>query len=831
MKKNFFKTISSRVAHLSGGAAALSAACGHFIARSAFAVLLIALAMVVGCDKEEKGAVAVTGVTVSPATAPLTVGETQQFTAAVAPDDADDKSVTWTTSSAAVATVSTTGLVTAAGTGTATITATANDGSGKKGTATVTVTTNAVAVTGITVSPATYLLAPGQSFTATATVTPDNASTPTYTWSSSSPTVATVADGVVSAVADGEAYIIAITTDGGFKDSVTVTVLENQNPVTGIALDPSVAPSPLYAGGTFTITANLTPTSPTISTIEWDSSNPDVATVDGGLVTAAGTGTAVITATAVGSTDPSNPRTATLEVTVSPRLVTAIEISGAATLALNESATYTVDVTPSNATDPSVTWSIVTDPEGVATIDAETGEVEAKGEGAATITATANDGSGVSDTFEVTVEAVQVTGITIRGAATLALNESATYTVDVEPGNATDPSVTWSIACDPEGVATIETTGVVEAKGEGSATITATANDDSEVSGTFTVTVSAVHVTGVSIVGESAITLTLVGESAATYQAVAIVEPANASTPTVSWSSSDEGVATVGETTGLITTVAEGGATITVTTDDGEQTATIEVTVVEPLELKAAALITALGGNASANGATVTLTGDVSATDVTVPAGITLVVPAEKTLTVTGTLTNNGTISVAGVADVTGYTGAGAVDLQSKSKSKGLVAAPANAATGWVWKFGDQQWSEVIELPDCKDATFESSTSNAYCRSYKKDDATYYYYNWAYVNTNKATLCTNGWDVPTKIDLETLKTNATGAELLEQWPVKRCWVSSNDSASSLDCIREWSQTDDSSNSSNAWAFYDDGSNTYLTGSRGKTYGFPVICVK
>ena len=57
MKAKFFKTISSRVAHLSGGAAALSAACGHFIARSALAVLLIALAMAAGCSKENEDAI------------------------------------------------------------------------------------------------------------------------------------------------------------------------------------------------------------------------------------------------------------------------------------------------------------------------------------------------------------------------------------------------------------------------------------------------------------------------------------------------------------------------------------------------------------------------------------------------------------------------------------------------------------------------------------------------------------------------------------------------------------------------------------------------------
>ncbi|MGN4006898.1 Ig-like domain-containing protein [Cronobacter sakazakii] len=73
--------------------------------------------------------VAVTGVTVTPATASLTVGATRQLTGTVLPSDATDKSGTWTTSDATKATVSSTGLVTGVAAGTSTITFKSNDGS------------------------------------------------------------------------------------------------------------------------------------------------------------------------------------------------------------------------------------------------------------------------------------------------------------------------------------------------------------------------------------------------------------------------------------------------------------------------------------------------------------------------------------------------------------------------------------------------------------------------------------------------------------------------------------------------------------------------------
>ncbi|MEL7694957.1 MULTISPECIES: Ig-like domain-containing protein [Pantoea] len=84
-------------------------------------------------------AVAVTGVTVTPATTSLAVGATRQLTGTVLPADATDKSGTWTTSDATKATVSSTGLVTGVAAGTATITFKSNDGN-FTGTTTVTVT-------------------------------------------------------------------------------------------------------------------------------------------------------------------------------------------------------------------------------------------------------------------------------------------------------------------------------------------------------------------------------------------------------------------------------------------------------------------------------------------------------------------------------------------------------------------------------------------------------------------------------------------------------------------------------------------------------------------
>ena len=85
-----------------------------------------------------KNPVLVTGITLNQKTATGNVGATKQITATIEPANADDKTVTWTSSDDTIATVDNTGLITFVKAGTATITATTSNGL----TATVEVTVN-----------------------------------------------------------------------------------------------------------------------------------------------------------------------------------------------------------------------------------------------------------------------------------------------------------------------------------------------------------------------------------------------------------------------------------------------------------------------------------------------------------------------------------------------------------------------------------------------------------------------------------------------------------------------------------------------------------------
>jgi uncharacterized protein YjdB len=178
------------------------------------------------------------------------------------------------------------------------------------------------------------------------------------------------------------------------------------------------------------------------------------------------------------------------------RPVTALTVtSSAITVVAGDTLTMSAIALPSNATDKTVTWSVADDT-GSATITTSSGILTAVSPGAVTVTATANDGSGVTGSLQITVTAppvttVSVSAITVTASAvTVANGGTLQMNAVVAPGDATDNSVTWSVT-DGTGSATITSGGgLLTATGVGTVTVTATANDGSGVTGTLQITVN-----------------------------------------------------------------------------------------------------------------------------------------------------------------------------------------------------------------------------------------------------------------------------------------------------------------------------------------------------
>ena len=348
--------------------------------------------------KKASANVPVTGVTVTGANT-ATAGDTVTLTATVAPANATDKSVTWSTSDAAVATVNANGVVTTKKAGKVTITATSNGDKTKFGSIEITVSAATVPVTSVTVAGDAAMTVDGEQ-TLTATVAPANATDKTVTWKSSDATVATVdANGKVVAKKAGEVTITA--TAGGVSGTLKITVSDKAPTVIPVQSVTVTGKQELVEGASTTLTATVAPADATDKTVTWKSSDESVATVDkDGVVTAKKAGTVTITATAGGVSG-------TLHITVTAKPVetvpvTSVEVTVEAgtTVSVGKTLQATATVKPGNATNKKVTWK--SSDESIATVDAN-GIITAKKAGKVVITATSTDGTDKSGSVEITV--------------------------------------------------------------------------------------------------------------------------------------------------------------------------------------------------------------------------------------------------------------------------------------------------------------------------------------------------------------------------------------------------------------------------------------------
>ncbi len=415
-----------------------------------------------------------TSISLNNTNATIYTGNTLQLTATVSPSTTSNPSVIWTSNNTSVATVSSTGLVTAKSTGNAVITAKTADGSNLSATCNVTVKQLA---TSISLNKTEATIYTGNTLQLSATVLPSTTSNPSVTWTSSNTSVATVSStGLVTAKSTGNAVITAKTADGSnLSASCNVTVKQL---ATSISLSETEAT--IYTGNTLQLNATVLPSTTSNPSVTWTSSNTNVATVSSaGLVTAKSTGNAVITAK---TSDGSN-LSATCNVTVK-RLATSISLNKtSATLYLDQTYQLTATVSPSNATDRSVVWS--SNDNSIATVSS-TGLVTAIATGNAIITATTADGSNLSATCAITVNAY-VTSLTLdQSAVTILEGDTITLIPTILPTYATNQSLYWS--SNNTGVATVNN-GVVIGRSGGETSIIARTADGSNLSATCKVTV------------------------------------------------------------------------------------------------------------------------------------------------------------------------------------------------------------------------------------------------------------------------------------------------------------------------------------------------------
>ncbi len=513
-----------------------------------------------------------------------TTNGTLQLSAAILPANATNKSITWSINNGTgQATINSSGRVTAVANGTVTAIATANDGSGVSGSLVITITNQSIHVTGITVTGAggaTTISTDNGILQLTANVLPANATNKNVSWSLTNGTgQATInSSGLVSAVANGSVTAIATALDGsGISGSLVINITNQITLVTGITVTGTGGATTITTdNGTLQLIASVLPAYATNKSVTWSIVNgTGQATISSsGRVTAQSNGTVTAWATANDGSEIYGILVLTLSNQVVP--VTGIIVTGAggATIIAVNNGTLQLSaaVSPANASNKSVTWSLVNG-SGQASISSS-GVVTAISDGTVTARATADDGSGVYGTLVITIasQMVPVSSIAVTGAGGSSTISSDNGTLQLNaavlPANATTKTVSWSVTSGT-GEASINSSGLVTAIANGTVTARATANDGSGVSGSLVITLSnqIVPVSSISVRGTGG--SSAIFEHNETLQLIATILPSNASEKNVTWSiENNTGEAAI-DPYGLVSAISNGTVTAKASATDG----------------------------------------------------------------------------------------------------------------------------------------------------------------------------------------------------------------------------------------------------------------------
>ncbi len=285
--------------------------------------------------------VEVTSITLNRSSVTLEIGDTVNLYETIYPSNATDKGVTWSSSNTSVATVSN-GIVTAISEGTATITAKTSNN--KTATCYITVNPQTIAVNSVSLNITNETIEVGDTLSLSATISPSNATDKSVTWSSSNTSVATVSNGIISAVSTGAA-VITVKTNNNLTATCKVTVIPKQILPTAIYL--SKTSISLEEGNETNVVATMLPTNATNKAVDWLILDTSIARVDNGKITAVAEGETMLIVTTA------NGLTATCSIVVTSPFV--FELVGGSYALKSYNGTATEVVVPSSYKNKPVT--------------------------------------------------------------------------------------------------------------------------------------------------------------------------------------------------------------------------------------------------------------------------------------------------------------------------------------------------------------------------------------------------------------------------------------------------------------------------------------------
>ena len=406
----------------------------------------------------------VSGIVLSSNNITLISTQTVQLLATISPANASNQEIVWSSSNLAVATVSN-GFITAIATGSANITVSSTDGSNVSAVVLVTVTAvPVIPVSNIILNQTSASLHPANTLMLTATVTPSNATDKTVTWSSSSTNATVNSLGVVTAVSAGSAVIRATTVSGNLVAKCTLTITVS---VASVTIDPNL--TTINTGSTKQLTATIVPSNATNKAVTWSSANISVATVNSlGVIRGISAGSTTIRAETI---DGGFAATSSVTVNIGVQKIT----QNTSNLSLLKGATFQAiaTITPSNATNKTVTWSSAIG--SIATVS-NSGLITAVGNGTGIISCFTQDGNKISSIIVRVTTPVSSVHLT-QTAITLSRNATYQLLSVISPSTASTRAVKWYSS--NSAIATVSSSGNVRGVAIGSAVITVQTSDGS----------------------------------------------------------------------------------------------------------------------------------------------------------------------------------------------------------------------------------------------------------------------------------------------------------------------------------------------------------------
>lgn len=370
-------------------------------------------------------------------------------------------------------------------------------------------------------------------------------------WYSNNNKVATVDNGLIKGINDGEATITVINSYGRMN---TVKVKVEGNGVVVDSLNANSEEITIQTGKNYKLNIEIIPSNATNKEVIYETSDSRIATVDdNGLINAKREGTCYVTIYS------SNNKSTSVKVNVTQGKVTldSLDINpNAVVLSKGDSYQLYTTFTPSNVSDTTVDWKS----NDTSIVSIENGLIKALKTGTTTISATSN---GVTSTAEVTVQTsiIAITSVDIKDSNfTLSAGQTKKLEVSYLPSNASNKSFSWTSS--DSSIASVSSKGVVTANKAGKATITCTSVNGKKDS----VVVEVTKQSGSDITAVIMSTENVNLQKGETKQIRATILPLNAKQD-VTWFSSNENVVKVEN--GFLTAVNIGNATISALASNG----------------------------------------------------------------------------------------------------------------------------------------------------------------------------------------------------------------------------------------------------------------------